>query len=1034
MAKVKVINNNLDQNLNGNSFDNTVSQTIFKFGKFKLTSNFDGRIPINYENELSTFVKPVNLEKLNLTDVESENITFESKNAILNLDRTNLNTFTQFGSAFEFLKASLQNIIFNYPGSLYVDSNVELGSNLTFFDFTYDEIKDISTFKIPSIYTVNKFNLIFNRGNNAIPNDNRIKNLNLSYSDYVVWSSLNPDNNTHTIIGFTGDTIGEDYITVKCLGNPFPQTTIENNTVGSYDIHLKPNKRIFDNFKISLKKYEKHILSKRKGIEGFEFSIKDPILLDNGQINYSEKKILWSTSDGYNIDYDSPSYDRFLDIILTIGNKFDQIKTDLIARFLTPASIKTYDLTDDKKMTKLLRIYGAEFDQLKQFIDSLVYINKTTYNKKKNAPDQVISNLARTFGWDHFSLLKEDELVNNLLNVDDLNENTSDDLTPAEVDIELWRRILINTNYFWKSKGTRDAIKSMFLLIGIPEPFINITEYVYTVDGKIDPRTVDLTLSDLPSASLPYNNDGYPIAPQETPDFYFQVSGDTDSGQAYMDVFRQVGFDLNRTIDNKKSWVEAGKIERKHYSTPNYYQEDSKLILNTKEVDVALDVSRGLEYDVYKYIKDFDFPINSTGYTSPYVFVNISTNYTSPSSTFTIPDDPKGHIQVNFNGITLTSGSTENDGDYYINPLNPREIILHSEQAIKNDNRRDVVVITYLYEKSDAIVEGEIKYVITKVTPNIVGTKIPLPEEPKGTVQLTLNGVSLTQGTTLFNGDYIINPNNREELIIQNNSLISFLQTNQVLQVAYISADEKIEVEKKAEFHRVDSYSGSKFYKNNTINKFIYKLNFKINKIEDIKFTINGITLEPKTDYQLNNNNQYEIILPPIIKYGDVLSAYYIIGGNANNETIISDIFNLGDISEMSFLEFLGLVESKMINTKNRKTITDANGGFYPTIGYIYSEYLKRNKLEEENPLKSNGYTYSDLYPFLNKYNAFFKNFVSQLLPATIILRKGGILIRNTIFTKQKFTYRRGVNFNPDINWLGDDGSEYKKLIDTQIL
>ena len=69
----------------------------------------------------------------------------------------------------------------------------------------------------------------------------------------------------------------------------------------------------------------------------------------------------------------------------------------------------------------------------------------------------------------------------------------------------------------------------MFLLIGIPEPFINITEYVYTVEGKIDPNTVALTLDDFPSSTLPYDTEGYPVAPVETNDFFFQISGDTDS-------------------------------------------------------------------------------------------------------------------------------------------------------------------------------------------------------------------------------------------------------------------------------------------------------------------------------------------------------------------------------------------------------------------------------------------------------------------------------------------------------------------------
>jgi len=88
----------------------------------------------------------------------------------------------------------------------------------------------------------------------------------------------------------------------------------------------------------------------------------------------------------------------------------------------------------------------------------------------------------------------------------------------------------------------------MFLLIGIPEPFINITEYVYTVNGKIDPRTVTLSQIDFPSNSLPYDNSGYPVAPLETNSFYFQISGDSDSGQAYLNVFRMAGFTLNQWL------------------------------------------------------------------------------------------------------------------------------------------------------------------------------------------------------------------------------------------------------------------------------------------------------------------------------------------------------------------------------------------------------------------------------------------------------------------------------------------------------
>jgi len=31
-------------------------------------------------------------------------------------------------------------------------------------------------------------------------------------------------------------------------------------------------------------------------------------------------------------------------------------------------------------MTKLIRIYGKEFDEIREFIDSLTYVNKITYD------------------------------------------------------------------------------------------------------------------------------------------------------------------------------------------------------------------------------------------------------------------------------------------------------------------------------------------------------------------------------------------------------------------------------------------------------------------------------------------------------------------------------------------------------------------------------------------------------------------------------------------------------------------------------
>lgn len=1040
MAKVKNVITYLDPNLNGTNFNNIASEIVFSFGSFAVTSNFDGRKYIDYTNQLSTFVRPVTLETMGVSEVQSEILHNYSVNAVLNLNKSDLNTFVRFGSAYEFLRTSIQNIIVTYPGSLFMNSQTTRGGNTTFYDFSGDTFTNTWEFKIPINCIVNTFGLVYNNGNLSKPDNIELKNLNISYDKYIIWSTINSTGNSYSVVGFTGNSSGSNFLRIQTAGNPFPMTT---GTTGSFDFHIKPNNVIFEEFRSLLNPYEKNIVSERDETTGFIFTLKDPTLLDNGTITYSDSLLKWTTADGYNIDIDTSNYRKFLEAILTIGAKYDTIKTDLIARFLTPTSIKTYDLTEEGKMTKLLKVYGWEFDQLRQFIDSLTNINKVTYDKINNIPDQLIKNLARTFGWNYFSLVNENELVESFLTIDDSEMNLNSDLLPAEIDIELWRRILMNTNYFWKTKGTREAIKSMFLLIGIPEPFINITEYVYTVEGKIDPRSVTLSQLDFPSNSLPYDTDGYPVAPLETNDFYFQVSGDTDSGQAYMDVFRMAGFSLRRTVDNKKSWIQTGSTIRIDDTTPQYYQEDSRLVLNTKEVDVALDTARGIEFDVFDYIKNTDFPANSSGFTLPYAYVNISLGYTGTQNTFQLPplyNQAEGDLEIRFNGILLnapkeysggTGGTYSETGstDYIISG---NTFTLLTASAHTNTSHRDVIQATYIYSASTNPVSGiTIQYMVTRVKPDIIGTTIPLPSVPSGDIQVTVNGIALTKGTPQFVADYVTDPNNPSQIIIQNPDVISYLANNPYIQVAYVTVTGSTSIAARSEISRVDSFNSGKIYFNVGANKYVYKLNYKVNNANEVKILVDGIALEPLTDYSINIQNPYEIFLPKGLKYGSVICAYYLVGGVDFFNPIVSDSFGVGDISQLSFLEFIELIQRRMINARNRKTYTDFKGGWYPTLLNVYVEYIKRSELASDNPLLSNGYTFENLYSFLSKYNAFFQRFVDQLLSATIILRRGGLLIRNSIFTKQKFTYKRGVNFDSTVNYFGDDGSTFLVKQDT---
>ncbi len=1031
MAKVKVINNKLNSDLIGQNFTNTPSETIFSLGTFNITSNFTGRKYTDYSTKLKSFGNVYTLDTLGVTSADTKIIDNVSENVILNLDFSDLKSYVRFGSCEELIRVTIQNIILNYPASLFINSKIENRGNITFFDYTYDVVTDTSLFYIPSEYVENLFSIVFDDGNTSLPLDNELKNLNLSYEKFAIWSGNVNNDKQFNVIGFTGDSSNRNYIRIRCNGNPFNVTGVI--TSGQIDFHIRPNHETYNKEIKKLKELERYFLKNRKSdYSGFGVILKKILLLDDGSVDYSDSEYVWPTTDGYNIDINGSKYNFLTSSLIQIGNDYDQLKTDLISRMLTTTSLKMYDQTDQEKIKSLLRIYGAEFDKMRTFIDSIVYINRVSYDKVKNTPDLLVKNLARTLGWNTFTIVGGDDLMSSLVNTN--YDDSTNNPIPAEIDIELWRRIIINSNYYWKSKGTRDAIISILLLLGVPEQFINLTEYVYTVDDVIDPNSVELTLNDLPSASLPYDSDGYPTACTETNSFFFQISGTNDTGKYYMDNFRNVGFTLNETIDNKKSWPYGGYLKRIDDLSPSYTQNDSRLVLNTKVIDVGLDAAKAVENDFYEYIKNIDTPNSSTNYVIDTTFVNISPNYSGSVNEFILPNTPYGGINVSFNGITLKPRlSGESNYDYELN--GDTVTFVAGEFAISS--RGDVVTISYLYDENGVIKNTDVTYVVTIPTITNGGTILTLPSEPLGDVQLSVNGVILTETNDSVVGDFRLNPVDNTQIIMENTTLANMLASNPIILLTYIHKLTDVNVIKKNEYHKINSFNSSKFYYKLAVNKYIYKLDNRVANTKNIKITLNGITLKPSEEYTLVTSGGYEIMFNNTPRMGDVIGAFYVVRTGESNDPIISENFGIGDISNLSFTEFMSEIQKRLINAKNRQTITNNVGGFYPNLLKIYVEYLKRAQLSGSS-IQSNGYTYEILLNFISKYGRIFDKFIETLIPATVIYRNGssknqdgsdggfigGVTIRNLKFTRQKHKFLRGVNFTSE--YRGDDGSIFR--------
>ena len=599
-------------------FNDSYQTTIFN-GDIKLATKFSTNETIKREKRIIVTQKNVSLSDLKITDLDGLNNFIKVTNKLkLNLDKTNLSNYAVYGSLKEKYRIAVNNIINKFPGGLFINTYVSGTPYNNVLDYTYDENKSISTFRIPITVIENPFYLNLNTFDEL--NSKNIDNVVARYEDYTILYN----NIDYGINGFTGfSNANSSYLYFSVLGDPFG--AFSSSSISDVFV-IKPNEIEFNKFHDSLNELERYFLNKNSNPK-YTFNFKIPEVDEDGDLSFAEYKFSFPIAyDGYNLDTESIDYVLFLEKLFEVGDLYDEYKSNLIIRKFIPKTLIDLDTTDSYKSESMFKIYGKEIDEIKMFIDSLMNINTTSYDKANNIPDVLIKNLARTLSWKARNIINDKDLVASVF-ANDKSGDTDITASLAEVDIELWRRLVINTAWFMKSKGTRTSIETIFNFIGAPDCLIGFDEYIYVVDGKINPELVDPTIlingQVNRAVPIPYDDDGYPAAPRvtkPTSTIYFQNNGIEDGGQYYINLYTKLGFNVTKTIDNKKSWVyyESASTHSSSGRNTNYKINDSRLIINTKEVTINIDIARAIECDVYNFNKEYNYPVSNTGRTSPY--------------------------------------------------------------------------------------------------------------------------------------------------------------------------------------------------------------------------------------------------------------------------------------------------------------------------------------------------------------------------------------------------------------------------------
>lgn len=595
---------------------------IFSLGNFSITTSINQKEDVIYT--LSDSKRGYSGIDFTLDGIEAlKNKTLQNVTAKVRFDKTNLEKYVTYSSLSERFRVSLQEIAETFPASLHI---VPFSiTETSVFDYFVANQGSSSTFKIRLSSINNPYTIDFYKtGLTATQAEyvSPLRSFSKNYRKYEVYYDGTPYQIVNAVLPTSSNDANGLVITV--YGDPFGDNVSVNNTA-NVNFYIKPIKQSWDDFYTNASDLTAYILNpKSDPIYAATFNV--PHRLDDGTFEISSKVMQFPMYDKYNIDIFGDNFDKYTNDLQFIADEFDRYKTDLISRFLTSESLQEFD-TPDRKTYVTWQTYGAMFDNVKKYADGISYMTKVSYDKIDNVPDVLLKNFAHMLGWKTYEIEQDDTLIESLF---DVSVDRQGDDTPAEIDIELWRRIIINSFYLFKSKGTRKSIEFALELVGIPIEIMDINEYVYVADHKL-PYSDYYNIFNDNIKDYPIDVEGYPTVPPYT---YFQSGGGSmlnnsqnigpyDNGKTYLDTFRKFGnikaFDLNRTIDNKKSWVVITGDTQQSYDfllrDTNYMIKDSRLVINSKEADASISSQMTMDYYVYSLYRDNGYEISVNGAT-----------------------------------------------------------------------------------------------------------------------------------------------------------------------------------------------------------------------------------------------------------------------------------------------------------------------------------------------------------------------------------------------------------------------------------
>ena len=527
-------------------FPNIATESIFSFGDFRIQRNISTNTLSGDTHQVS-FSNFGTLSSLSNTNSEYSEIIKSDTND-LNLKNKDANSYAYFSSFYTKVATAINNVIDQFPYAMLAYDN-NTGITITNYINNYNQT---CSFSIPASATTNPGNIIYASGITASANT-----LITLFNDFDQFE-----------IELSSSTLGSNCLTINNYSyNPilsqFEFTLSSylftgNTSAHTNAVYIRPSRQRFYHYKKTLSHLEKQLF-----FDG-SFMVPNPDTDVFEIINYE-----WPKSDGFNPDNSGTSFDTYTSTLLSSCSQVDDLKTNWMIRTMIPENYLDLD-SDGNIYRNLVSVYAEEFDKIKLYIDNLAYSHSVTYNGEESISNKFIGKFSKLLGWDQINEFNDVDIFEYFASED------ADGYTISDYNSDLWRKILVNINWLYKKKGTRDAIMFIFKLMGAPDALINFNELVYRVQKSASALTE--------SNSEKINLNGFPEYKYNP--YIFQEGGEgRGNGHQYLQYW-EPEFHLERTIDNVKIYTGDTEV----FGTEN--------IINSKQVQFDLSPANAIEKDV----------------------------------------------------------------------------------------------------------------------------------------------------------------------------------------------------------------------------------------------------------------------------------------------------------------------------------------------------------------------------------------------------------------------------------------------------